>query len=74
MGSIAIALVGWGAGLINFYGIIICLIAAFIATNIESVIGATVQSRFSWLINEMVNFVNTAIGAMVAMGIGAITL
>ncbi len=74
VGSIAIALVGWGVGLINIYGIIICLIAAFIATNIESVIGATVQSRFSWLTNEMVNFVNTTIGAMVAMGIGAITL
>ncbi len=72
VGSIAIAFVGWAVGLINLYGIIICIIAAFIATNIESVIGATLQSRFNWLTNEIVNFINTAIGAIVAIGIGAI--
>ena len=72
VGSIAIAFVGWAVGLINLYGIMICIIAAFIATNIESVIGATVQSRFNWLTNEVVNFFNTTIGAIVAMGIGAI--
>ncbi|MGK7914771.1 MAG: TIGR00297 family protein [Prochloraceae cyanobacterium] len=72
LGSIAIAFVGWAVGLINLYGIMICIIAAFIATNIESVIGATVQSRFNWLTNEVVNFFNTAIGAIVAIGIGAI--
>ena len=72
VGSIAIALVGYIVGLINLYGIIICIIAAFIATNIESVIGATVQSRFNWLTNEVVNFFNTAIGATVAIGIGTI--
>ncbi len=72
VGSIAIAFVGWAVGLINLYGIIICIIAAFIATNIESVIGATIQSRFNWLTNEVVNFFNTAIGAIVAIGIGTI--
>ena len=72
VGSIAIAFVGWAVGFINLYGIIICMIAAFIATNIESVIGATLQSRFNWLTNEVVNFINTAIGAIVAIGIGAI--
>ncbi len=70
IGSLAIAIVGWSVGLINLYGIFICLIAAFIATNIESVIGATIQSRFDWLTNEVVNFFNTAIGATVAMAIG----
>src|SRR6476469_4937689 len=34
--SIAIALVGWGVGLINLVGVICCVIAAFIATNLES--------------------------------------
>ncbi len=72
VGSIAIAFVGWAVGLINLYGIIICIIAAFMATNIESVIGATVQSRFDWLTNEMVNFINTAIGAIVAITIGVV--
>ncbi|MDJ0536064.1 MAG: TIGR00297 family protein [Xenococcaceae cyanobacterium MO_207.B15] len=70
VGSIVIAVVGWAVGLINLYSIIICLIAAFIATNIESVIGASIQSRFLWLTNEIVNILNTAIGAIVAIAIG----
>ncbi|MGV2387636.1 MAG UNVERIFIED_CONTAM: transporter substrate-binding domain-containing protein [Microcystis novacekii LVE1205-3] len=35
-----------------------CVIAAFIATNIESLIGATLQTRFLWLTNELVNVIN----------------
>ena len=72
--SIAIACVGWSVGLIKLYGIIICLIAAFVATNLESVIGATLQARFSWLTNEIVNLINTTIGAIVAIAIGALIL
>jgi uncharacterized membrane protein len=49
---------------------VICLVAAFVATNLESVIGATVQEKFDWLTNELVNVINTAIGALVAMAIG----
>jgi len=67
--SIAIALVGWAVGLISPWMIAICTIAAFIATNLESVIGATLQTRFNWLTNEVVNIVNTLIGAIVAMAI-----
>jgi uncharacterized membrane protein len=40
-----------------------------VATNIESVIGATLQSRWSWLTNEVVNIINTLIGALLAMGL-----
>lgn len=65
--SAAIALVGWGVGLIDLIGVGWCVIAAFIATNLESVIGATLQSRLSWLTNELVNVVNTLIGAVVAI-------
>jgi uncharacterized membrane protein len=65
--SIAIALLSWAVGLIDLTGIIFCVIAAFIATNIESVIGATVQSKFEWLTNEVVNFFNTLIGAIAAI-------
>ncbi|MFN6569844.1 TIGR00297 family protein [Dendronalium sp. ChiSLP03b] len=66
-GSIAIALVAWGVGLINFLGIVWCVLAAFIATNLESVIGATLQSKYTWLTNEVVNILNTLIGAIAAM-------
>ncbi|HLO86199.1 MAG TPA: TIGR00297 family protein [Nostocaceae cyanobacterium] len=65
--SVAIALLGWGVGLIDGLGIIWCILAAFIATNLESVIGATWQSKYSWLTNEVVNIFNTLIGAIAAI-------
>jgi uncharacterized protein (TIGR00297 family) len=68
--SLAIALVGWGLGLIPSVGIGICLLAAFIATNLESLIGATLQSRWDWFTNELVNVINTLLGAMIAVGLG----
>jgi uncharacterized protein (TIGR00297 family) len=67
VGSAAIALFAWGVGLINILGVVCCLLAAFIATNIESLIGATLQSKYTWLTNEVVNIVNTLIGAIAAM-------
>ena len=69
VGSIALAFLALGLGMINFWGLISAIIAAFVATNIESVIGATVQNRFNWLTNEIVNFINTLIGAIVAMAL-----
>ncbi|RMD70751.1 MAG: TIGR00297 family protein [Cyanobacteria bacterium J149] len=65
--SVAITVLGWGVGLIDEMGIILCIIAAFVATNLESVIGATLQSNFDWLTNEVVNILNTTIGAIVAI-------
>jgi uncharacterized protein (TIGR00297 family) len=67
VGSIAISLIGWGVGLIDLTGIAFCAVAAFIATNLESVIGATLQSQVKWMTNEVVNFLNTLIGAVVAV-------
>jgi uncharacterized protein (TIGR00297 family) len=63
----AIATLGWALGLIQVLDIAICVMAAFVATNLESVIGATLQSRISWLTNEVVNVINTLIGAVVAI-------
>lgn len=67
--SAAIALVGWGVGLASGEGVLICLGAAFVATNLESVIGATLQARWTWFTNELVNVVNTLIGAAIAIAI-----
>ncbi|MBW4486216.1 MAG: TIGR00297 family protein [Trichocoleus desertorum ATA4-8-CV12] len=67
--SAAIAFVGWGVGLISLVGVGLCIIAAFIATNLESVIGATLQSKYGWLTNEVVNVLNTLIGAVVAISL-----
>ena len=65
--SVAIAFVGWGVGLIDLLGVAWCVVAAFIATNLESVIGATLQSKYTWLTNEVVNIFNTLIGAIAAV-------
>lgn len=67
LGAAAIASLGWGLGLITGLDIAVCVIAAFIATNLESVIGATLQAKVSWMTNEVVNVINTLIGATVAV-------
>lgn len=67
LGSGAIAGLGWGVGLISLTGVGLCVLAALIATNLESVIGATLQSKFDWLTNEVVNILNTLIGAITAV-------
>jgi uncharacterized protein (TIGR00297 family) len=69
VGGILISLVAHSLGLITLTGVVICTIAAFVATNLESVIGATLQSRLDWLSNELVNVINTIIGAVVAISI-----
>lgn len=65
--SVAIAVLAWSTNMIEAMGIVICILAAFIATNLESVIGATLQEKFVWLTNEVVNIINTLIGAFFAI-------
>jgi uncharacterized protein (TIGR00297 family) len=72
IGGILISLVAYSLGMITFQGVIICTIAAFVATNIESVIGATLQSDIDWLSNELVNVINTIVGAVVAISIALV--
>jgi uncharacterized protein (TIGR00297 family) len=67
LAATAISLLAWAIGAIDPIGVLWCVIAAFIATNIESLIGATLQTRFLWLTNELVNVINTVIGASVAI-------
>ena len=43
-----------------------CAVAAFVATTCESWLGASVQGNVAWLTNEVINFINTLIGAAVA--------
>lgn len=72
VGSVAITLVGWMVGLIEPIGIVICAIAAFVATTIESLIGATIEDKVPFLTHDVVNIVNTLIGAIVAILLGLI--
>ncbi|KKJ01396.1 TIGR00297 family protein [Prochlorothrix hollandica] len=72
--SVVLALVGWGVGLVGLGGVLICVLAAFVATTVESLIGATLQSQWRWLTNEVVNLINTTVGALVAIALGVAVL
>jgi len=69
-GSALIAATAWGIGLIPAWGMVVCLIAALLATTGESLIGATLQNQFPWLTNEVVNIINTTLGAILALILG----
>ncbi|KAL3786014.1 hypothetical protein HJC23_001411 [Cyclotella cryptica] len=60
-------------GLVNgLDSIAVATLAAFVATMIESLIGATMQEKtgMGWMTNEVVNFFNTLIGASLAIIMG----
>ena len=67
--SVVLAVIAWIIGLISSIEIVWCVVAAFIATTIESLIGATLESRLPWLTNDLVNFINTVIGAIAAISL-----
>ncbi len=68
-GSIVLAAIAWAVGLITLPGVGLCVVAAFVATTLESVIGATLQEQIPWLTNEWVNVANTTLGAIFAMSL-----
>lgn len=70
VGSIALAAIAQAVGLIPLLGILVCVIAAFTATAVESVIGATVEEKTAWLTHDFVNIINTTVGALLAIGLG----
>ena len=70
VGSVALAAIAQVVGLILPVGIVICAVAAFVATTVESLIGATIEEKFAWLTHDLVNIINTTIGATVAILLG----
>jgi len=63
-----IAAISWAVSLLaSPWDLLWCAIAALIATNIESLIGATLQEKYDWHTNELVNGINTTIGAAIAV-------
>mmetsp|Transcript_2303 Transcript_2303/g.2414 ORF Transcript_2303/g.2414 Transcript_2303/m.2414 type:complete len:300 (-) Transcript_2303:340-1239(-) len=73
LGSIIMTAVAIPLGLItSSQGFIASIIAAFVATTAESYIGAVFQDNFPWLTNELVNLINTIIGASTAIAIMSI--
>ena len=69
-GGLILSLYGYAVGLIHSpAGIALSTLAAFLATNAESVLGATLQEKkgLEWMTNEVVNAINTLIGATIAI-------
>jgi uncharacterized protein (TIGR00297 family) len=70
-GGALMAGVSWGLGLLaDLPAWWLVSAVALLATLVESVIGATLQRRWSWLSNELVNALQTLIAALLAMGLG----
>lgn len=69
VGSALMVLAGLLLHQITMVDIVPCLVAAFVATTAESYIGAIFQDSIPWLSNELVNLINTVIGALVGMGL-----
>ena len=72
VGGSILTLYGYAVGLISLKAVPISIIAAFLATNIESLLGATLQDKegLEWITNDVINFFNTLIGAILAIAAG----
>ncbi|PZO22715.1 MAG: TIGR00297 family protein [Leptolyngbya foveolarum] len=68
--SVALGAIAWCIGLIPLIGVGVCAVAALGATTVESIIGATIEEKLMWLTHDLVNVINTTIGALLAIGIG----
>ncbi len=67
LASIVIGLYGLKIGYVEDVNqFMVVLVSAFVATTIESYLGATIQDD-KFFTNEMINFINTSIGAIVAV-------
>ena len=66
-------MIAYSVGILTSWNsVVYCIISAFIATTIESYIGAVFQDKIAWLNNELVNLIMTVIGAFIALSIGFI--
>ena len=76
LGGFLLSAIGWSLGLITVPGVAIATVAAFLATNAESLLGATLQEKegLEWMTNEVINFLNTLIGAILAIAGGKLLL
>ncbi|MCK6467299.1 MAG: DUF92 domain-containing protein [Candidatus Brocadia sinica] len=58
---------------INLQSILIVIIASFVGTTVESILGATIERR-KWISNEVVNFINISTGTIVSLFFAKICL
>lgn len=73
VGSILMAGAGVGLKLMGWNAVPLVLVAAFVATNVESLLGASLQNdQHPWATNEFINFLNTLIGSVVSIGLAVL--
>jgi uncharacterized protein (TIGR00297 family) len=70
-GSLVLGAIGWGFGLYGPTGLAVVALGAFIGTLVESYVGA-IWAQDARIGNETMNFMNTVVGAGVAMGVAAL--
>jgi uncharacterized protein (TIGR00297 family) len=73
VGGLLLSSYGLAIGLISLPMLAISTVSAFIATNVESYLGATIQEG-KWITNEVINFFNTVIGAGIAICLAKVIL
>ncbi|HYU36003.1 MAG TPA: TIGR00297 family protein [Thermoanaerobaculia bacterium] len=66
LASLAVAVLGALLGLYPWIGVLAIVVAAFVGTTFESVVGAALEKR-RLLDNEALNFLNTLVGALVVV-------
>jgi uncharacterized protein (TIGR00297 family) len=71
--ALALGGLGWALALFPAAGAAAVVVAAFVATTLESLVGATLEKR-GLLDNDAVNFLNSLAGALLAAGAGALIL
>lgn len=71
LGALLVGCLGFAAGFFGPWGIAVVATAAVLGSLLESVIGATLEKR-AMLDNESVNFLNTLLGALLAVGIASL--
>ena len=70
VGSALMALLMLALGLLSGASTwLLVTLVGLVATLLESLIGATAQQRWRWLSNELVNGIQTAIAALLAMAL-----
>lgn len=67
LASVLVAVLGAAVGLYGYPWVWVVVLAAFVGTTLESLVGATLEKR-GLLDNEAVNFLNTLTGALTAAG------
>ena len=74
LGGFLLSMCGYALGFVSMPAVAVSSVAAFVATNIESLLGATLQEKkgLEWITNEVINFFNTLIGAVLAVAMAKV--